>query len=304
MGDDINYGEVFGIEMPTGNSGAETNDADGDVGAKEQEFTNPADDTENDTNEVDDSSDVAEGKAQSAEENARYAAARRKAEAERDAAVAKARADAQAEAQKTIDNAYRDMGLYDPYNKRPITNKAEYDAYKQQMDIQKKSKVARASGMSDKEFEEFVSELPEVKAAREIQEKAEAQMKEAKEKEAQLKINDQLTEIAKLDPSVKSLEDLKKMENYDEFYDRVKRGHTLVEAYKLTNFDKLTAQSASVAKQAAINSVTGKSHLEKTSGRGAGAVPVPSDIAEQYRVFMPGATEAEIQKHYNKYLKK
>lgn len=297
MGNDINYGEVFGVEIPDDKT--ETGVDETDTGAEEQEVTETADGT----GESDGAEEVA-GTTQSAEENAKYAAARRKAEAERDAAVAKAKADAQAEAQKAIDEAYRGMGLYDPYNKRPITNKAEYDAYKQQVDVEKKSKVARASGMSEAEFSEFVAELPEVKAAREIKERAEAQMKEAKEKEAQLKIGEQLSEIAMLDPSVKTLDDLKKMDNYNEFYDRVKRGHTLVEAYKLTNFDRLTAQTANGAKQAAINSMSAKSHLEKTSGRGAGATPVPTEIAEQYRIFNPGATDAEIQRHYNKYIKK
>lgn len=299
MGDDINYGEVFGVDV-TAETAAETDATETDTGAEEQGVTDPANDTEDGGTSTSDGT----GGVQSAEENAKYAAARRKAEAERDAAIAKAKADAQAEAQKTIDEAYRGMGLYDPYTKKPITTKAEYDAYKQQMDIAKKSKVARASGMSEEEFDSFVAELPEVKAAREVRERAEAQIKEAQAREAQVKIGEQLSEIAAFDPSIKTLGDLKKMENYSEFYNRVKRGHTLVEAYKLTNFDKLTAQAASGAKQAAINSISGKSHLEKTSGRGAGAVTVPSEIAEQYRVFNPGATDAEIQRHYNKYLKK
>lgn len=299
MGDDINYGEVFGVDVSAETAaGADTKETD--TGAEEQELTDPADESENN----DTTAEAGVESAQTPEENARYAAARRKAEAERDTAIAKAKADMELEKQKAIDEVYRDMGLIDPYTKKPITTKAEYDAYKQQIDIAKKSRVAKASGMSDAEFESFVSDLPEVRAAREIQEKAKAQMEEARAKEAQLKISEQLSEIAMFDPSIKSVEDLKKMENYSEFYDRVKRGHTLVEAYKLTNFDKLTAQTASGAKQAALNSISAKSHLEKTSGRGAGAVTVPSDIAEQYRVFNPGATDAEIQRHYNKYIKK
>lgn len=297
MGDDINYGEVFGVDVTTDNAGTEMTDAD--TGAEEQEVTDPAEDTDTGEN----ATGNGEG-GQSSEENAKYAAARRKAEAERDAAVAKAKADAQAEAQKAIDEVFAGMGLYDPYNKRPITTKAEYDAYKQKVDIEKKSKIAKASGMSEAEFDNFVSELPEVKAAREAQERANAQEKAAQAAQAQVKINEQLSEIAMFDPSVKTLEDLKKMDNYDAFYGLVKRGCSLVEAYKLTNFDRLTAQTASGAKQAALNSISAKSHLEKTSGRGAGAVTVPADIAEQYRIFNPGATDAEIQRHYNKYLKK
>lgn len=304
MGDDINYGELFGVEVSDDATGTDAGEnTEKNTSENEQEIADPA---ESDTEETETTEDgEADGKAvQSREENARYAAARRKAEAERDAAVAQAKADAQAEAQKTIDEAFRNMGLYDPYTKKPITNKAEYDAYKQKSDIEKKSRVAKASGMSETEFNEFVAELPEVKAAREKQAQAEEAMKQAQAAQAQVKIGEQISEIAKLDPSIKSLDDLKKMENYGEFYERVKSGHNLVDAYKLTNFDKLTQASANGAKQAAINAINGKSHLEKTSGRGTGSATVPKDILEQYRMFNPDATDAEIQKHYNKHIKK
>lgn len=303
MGDDINYGEIFGVDISDDATGTDTEEnTEDNTGVKEQEVTDPA---ESDTEESGTEETSEDGKGeQSREENARYAAARRKAEAERDAAVAQARADAQAEAQRTIDEAFRNMGLYDPYAKKPITNKAEYDAYKQKIDIEKKTRVAKASGMSEAEFDEFVSELPEVKAAREKQAQAEEAMKQAQAAQAQVKIGEQISEIAKFDPSIKNLDDLKKMDNYSEFYEHVKRGNTLVDAYKLVNFDKLTQASANGAKQAAINAINGKSHLEKTSGRGTGSATVPADIAATYRLLIPDATDAEIQKHYNKYIKK
>ncbi len=302
MGDDINYGELFGIDMSEAENTSASEDTEEITGENEQETADPAEDTDNEENNGNEEDGEGGKTVQSAEENSRYAAARRKAEAQRDAAIAQAKADAQADAQRTIDQAYRDMGLIDPFTKRPITNKAEYDSYRQKMDIEKQSRVAKASGMSEDEFKEFVSSLPEVKAAREMQAQAEETMKQAQAERAQIKIGEQIAEITKIDPSITSLEDLRKMENYDEFYDRVKRGHTLVEAYKLTNFDKLTKASADGAKQAALNSINGKSHLEKTSGRGTGAATVPKHILEEYRAFNPGATDAEIAKHYNKYI--
>lgn len=300
MGDDINYGEIFGVEISEPDSGAEA-EPENDAGAKEQEVTDPADESEDSGNDID---GEGEGAVQSAEENAKYAAARRKAEAERDAAIAQAKADAKAEAERAINEAYRDLGLIDPYTKRPIETKAEYDAYKQNLGLRKRNEIAQKNGMSEAEFTEFVNNLPEVKSAREKQEQAEAALKQAQEMQAKIKIDDQMKEIGKLDPDVRSLEDLTKMPNYDYFRDLVKRGNTLVEAYKLANMDKLTAASANGAKQAAINAMSGKSHLEKTSGRGLGAATVPREILEQYRLYNPDATDAEIQKHYNKHIKK
>ena len=297
MGDNIDYGEVFGIDM----SEATQETPDTDAGAEEQDVTDPAEETDA-TTEEGGTEVTAEG--QSAGENARYAAARRKAEAERDAAVAKAKEEALAEKQKAVDEVYKDLGLTNPYTKKPITTKAEYDAWKQQADIEKKSMVAKKSGMTDGEFDEFVANLPEVKAAREIKEQAEQTMRQAQAEQAKVKVDKQIAEIQKLDPSIKSLDDLRAMENYEEFYDRVKRGQSLVEAYKLTNFDKLTKATADTARQATLNSMAGKSHLDKTSTRGTGATAVPAHIAEVYRMLNPKATDAEIQTHYNKHIKK
>ena len=298
MGDNIDYGEVFGVDMSEATEEAQ----DTGAGAEEQEVTDPAEETD-DTTEETGGAEVTES-GQSAQDNARYAAARRKAEAERDAAVAKAKEEALLEKQKAVDEVYKDLGLTNPYTKKPITSKAEYDSWKQQADIEKKSMVAKKSGMTDGEFNEFVANLPEVKAAREAKAQAEETMKQAQAEQAKVKLDKQMAEIQKLDPSIKSLDDLRTMENYEEFYDRVKRGQSLVEAYKLTNFDKLTKATADTARQAAINSMSGKSHLEKTSGRGAGAVTVPKEILDQYRMYNPDATDAEIQKHYNRHIKK
>ena len=300
MPDKINYGEVFGIEMSADSS--ETPDTDvADTGDKEQEFTDPAEEN-GDTAEEGEILD--EEVVQSAEENSKYAAARRKAEAERDAAVAKAKSEAEVEKQKAVDEVYKDLGLTNPYTKQPITTKAEYDAWRQQADIEKKSAMLKKSGMSEGEFETFVANLPEVKSAREMKAQAEEVLKQAQAENARVKVNEQIAEISKLDPSIKSLDDLRAMENYNELYDRVKRGQSLVEAYKLTNFDRLTKASADTARQATLNSVAGKSHLDKTSTRGTGASAVPAGIAEMYRMLNPNATDAEIQKHYNKQLKK
>ena len=297
MGDNIDYGAVFGVDMP--DPAQETPETD--AGVEEQEVTDPAEETDK-TAEEGGTEVTTEG--QSAGENARYAAARRKAEAERDAAVAKAKEEALAEKQKAVDEVYKDLGLTNPYTKKPITTKAEYDAWKQQADIEKKSMVAKKSGMTDGEFDEFVANLPEVKAAREIKEQAEQTMRQAQAEQAKVKVDKQIAEIQKLDPSIKSLDDLRAMENYEEFYDRVKRGQSLVEAYKLTNFDKLTKATADTARQATLNSMAGKSHLDKTSTRGTGATAVPAHIAEVYRMLNPKATDAEIQTHYNKHIKK
>ena len=171
-------------------------------------------------------------------------------------------------------------------------------------DEERKAQVVKKSGMSDEEFSKFVSELPEVKAARQAQEAAQAAARQAQEQQAQARIDEQLKEISALDPSITKLEDLQGMKNYSQFYELVKRGNTLVDAFKLANYDTLTRNTAAAARQAATNAARGKEHLTQTATRGAGAVSVPNDVRETYRTFNPDATDAEIQQHYNKYVKK
>lgn len=335
--DDIDYGALFGIDAE-GAEVTEPAEPSGDTtaqGANEQEPAEPAaveeqiEETNAERAEDGGQStggDSPEGQAdgqkhpqgarrirneaepqtaaqQTPEQNAKFAAARRKAEAERDAAIAKARQDAQAEAQRTIDEAFRNSGLSNPYTKKPITSKAEYDEYRTRLEADRKARLLKKSGMSDDEFREFVQGLPEVKQAKEAQAAAETAARQAREQQAKLKVEEQLKEISALDPSIQELKDLAKMETYPKFYELVKRGNTLTDAFKLANYEALTGRAAAASRQAAINSAQGKQHLSPTTQRGAGAVSVPADVKAEYLAFNPDATDAEIQQHYNRYVK-
>lgn len=316
--DDIDYGALFGIDAE-GAEVTEPAEPSGDTtaqGANEQEPAEPAavEEQIEETNAEgaedggqstggDSPEGQADGQKQTPEQNAKFAAARRKAEAERDAAIAKARQDAQAEAQRTIDEAFRNSGLTNPYTKKPITSKAEYDEYRTRLEADRKARLLKKSGMSDDEFREFVQGLPEVKQAKEAQAAAETAARQAREQQAKLKVEEQLKEISALDPSIQELKDLAKMETYPKFYELVKRGNALIDAFKLANYEALTGRAAAASRQAAINSAQGKQHLSPTTQRGAGAVSVPADVKAEYLAFNPDATDAEIQQHYNRYVK-
>jgi len=309
---EIDYGALFGI----GATGAEEQDvadpaADTTAqGENEQDVADPAEQNTENTPadgaaEGGNDSSEEEGEAgQNAEQNAKFAAARRKAEAERDAAVEKAKAEAQAEAARVINEAFKNSGLVNPYTKQPITSKEEYDAYRQRYEAERKKAMMRKSGMSDADFDAFVQNLPEVREAREAKEQAEQAKREAQQAAAKVKVDEQLKEIGALDPSIRSMEDLAKMPTYAKFYELVKKGNTLTDAFKLANYDALTKGAAAGARQAALNAAQGKQHMGQTQTRGAGAVSVPAEVMEQYRAFNPDATEAEIRAHYAKSHKK
>ena len=284
---EIDYGSVFGIETTAGGN---------ESGAADQTTTGADTTTYTEDAQGEKESAPAEQtgakEEQSPEENAKFAAARRKAEQERDAAIAAA----QAAAQRQLDEAIAAMGQTDPYTGQPIRTKAEWDAWKAKEAQEKKKEVAESAGMNDAEFDSFINNLPSVRDYRRAAE-------EARMEKRKTILSEQITAIGKLDPSVKTVEDLTRRPEYQQIYDYVKRGISIVDAFKLANYDALTQNAAAASRQAAINAANSKDHMAPTQTRGSGAVTVPADVKEMYKIYNPTATDAEIQAHYAKYHK-
>lgn len=116
---------------------------------------------------------------------------------------------------------------------------------------------------------------------------------------------DQVRRIAELDGEIRSLDDLLNMPEYDAFYALVKKGVSLVEAYKLTRYDRLMQRAADAAARQTMRSISSRQHMTALAGQpGAGEyVSVPAEIAAEYRLAKPGITDAEIRRKYRKYQK-
>ena len=304
---EIDYGAVFDVEVPETTTGAEETEIAAPSeetgtttataqGAEEQEAAAPA---VEETEESEQPQAEAPEQEPKTDRDAQFAAARCKAEAERDAAIAQAKEDAQ----KQVDEFFKTSGLMNPYTGQPITTRAEYEAYRERFEADQKAKLMEKAGITQEEFQAFVQGLPEVRAARQAKAEAEAAARQAREQEAKARVDEQLRQIQAIDPTVKELGDLAKLDTYPKLYDMVKRGYSILDAYRLANYDTLTQRAAEASRKAAINSVQSKQHLKATESRGGGAIPVPDSVLEEYRVLNPGATKEEIQKHYQSYMK-
>lgn len=204
-----------------------------------------------------------------------------------------------ARAAKQLDESIAALNLTNPYTKEPIRNKADYDAYRAKVEEDRRAKILKKAGVSEEEFAKLAAEQPEIKAQLE-------EAKEAKRQAAAATMSEQMRQIHELDPEINTIEDLAKMPNYAQFYRFVKQNRlSLVEAYKLTNMERLSARTAAATKQAAMNAAQSKAHLEATKARGKGGdvTAVPNDVREYYRMINPKATEAEVKADYAKYLK-
>ncbi len=120
---------------------------------------------------------------------------------------------------------------------------------------------------------------------------------------ARLVAQEQLREIAELDGAIRSVDDLLSMPEYGAFYALVKKGVSLVEAYKLTHYEALMQRTAAQSARQAMQSVASRGYMTALAGGdGTGEyLSVPAEVAAQYRLSKPGITDAEIRRKYRRY---
>lgn len=183
----------------------------------------------------------------------------------------------------------------------PIRTLEEFRAWNEAFQTAQISRDLEAGKLTREALDRAVAENPAVKRAEEIIRRDEEARRQAEEAAAREKIAAELAEIHKLDPAVSSMEDLVKMPNAEQFYEYVKRGNSFLDAYYLANREALEQRAAQAARQQAMSAARSKDHLSATGNpRGAGAASVPSEEMQLFRLLNPDATEADIQKYYNK----
>jgi len=181
-------------------------------------------------------------------------------------------------------------GQLNPYNEKPIETIEDYNEYQEMH----QKEVLKSAGLDENYIKNLIENHPAVK-------KAETLIQTQEQAQAQIIINQQINEISKLDPTIKTLADIEKMPNKEQFDDLVfNKKMDLVSAYKIANFDILTQRKANVAKQSAYNSQN-KEHLIKTGGTGGSGVEIPVSVLSSYRAM--GYSDEEATKDYIKNVK-
>lgn len=242
------------------------------------------------------------GREMSREERHRQAEARR----------ARERADmeqaARQAAQARVDEAYRTMfaGQTNPYTGRPIQSEADYQAWQREKQRRDSAEQLRAAGIDPSVLTGAVAE--QVQPLR--QELEMARMETMRERArraqetAQATIREQLGLISRLDPSVKTMEDIAAMPTAEAFRGYVAKGLGLEEAFYMANRRAIEERKLTAARAAGVSSAASKGHLAPVGGGGqAEGVEVPAEQKLLYRELMPDATDAEILAAYKQYLK-
>ena len=216
---------------------------------------------------------------------------------EQNAFFANMRRQAEADAQKKMDKEIADLckDVTHPITGKPITTFAEYkDAINAQNRIQTE-KALEESGLDISILDEYVKTSPVLAQAQQI-----IEQNNMAQAEAQIKSDFEM--LQSLNPDLKTFNDI---ENLDLVVEKVGLGMSLVDAYKLVNFDSLMQRGTKSAKQSAINQAKGKTHLEPTESisESNGEVEIPEELIPMLKETFPDKTMKEIKKLYNQVYK-
>ena len=269
-------------------------------GANEQEIAEPAAEGEK-AQEV--TEPAAEDAGQPLEERHRQAEARRKAQLEEmEKHIAE---QVETRSRSKMDAIIKTMGRKNPYTGKTIETLADLESYTAESEKRKRADELKASGLSEETLRAIINEHPDVKAAKEAAENME-RARHAYEQAAQEEsLKDELREIGKLDPNIRTAQDLINHAKYPEIKKLVRENkHSLAEAFEIATGDDRRSMQTERAAQASARAAAGKNHLVSSNSAGAPAqtVTVPPAVMAGYRAQNPKITPAEAAKKYERFL--
>ena len=307
----------LGVTPPA--TGAEVQnvaDSEKATGAEVQEVADPetvikesqtnGDGTETQTGYVDDEIEEAvehpkgEKPQQTLEERRANAARRRQAETQ--AAVENALAEERKKHSQEMSGIIKTLGLVDPDSGQAVENLdqlRDFQRKQKNADLQKKFQNGT---VTHEDIASIVTDAIEKQHQQQPSQPVQPsqQTQDQLQEAARQRINDEMRQIMEMDGSIKNVGDLLTMTGAKEFREKVARGYSILDAFKLVRGPELERARVEAAKQAAANNLRGKSHLRGTgTPHGDGAISVPRDEMAMYRAFNPGATDADFQAHYN-----
>lgn len=264
-------------------------EAEADTSVNTQEAAEPETETVSDDATEDtgvENVEPTEPQPQSPETNRAFAELRRRAEeAERKAAE--------------LNNLYAaQFGSYtNPETGEPIKSAEDYlNAMAAQERIKAREQLQQ-NNVDPELIDKLIANSPVVRQAQE----ATAELNNFR---AQRQIDEDLRKILAIDSRFSSLEELKADPSMMEVaeYCTNHPGVRADEAYKIINFDRLSSSKVGAAKQAAINQVKGKNHLNTGAALNVddGLDDIPAEQLENYKEAFPGKSIKEIKALYNK----
>ena len=195
--------------------------------------------------------------------------------------------------------ASRFGNMRNPETGQPIRTTQDYfDALDAQERMNARREVQRR-GVDPGLIDRMIANNPVIRQAQQV-------IRDNTLRQGELELENQIQQISSFDPSVKSLDDIVKMPTFPVFDAYVRQGLSITDAYRLANFDSLAQRDAAANRQAAINSVRGKSHLAPIGGvageAGKQLVDIPQNERYLWEEAYPELSYKELKEKYNKTL--
>ena len=231
--------------------------------------------------------EVTEPQTQSPETNAAFANMRRQLEAAN-------RRQAETDAMFA-----RQFGNYkNPETGQPIRSAQDYYEAMAAQERMNAREQMQQNGIDPNMIDNLIANSPAVR-------QAQAVTAELNNYRAQQKLEADYKEILALDPSLNGIDDILNDPSMPLMAEKVAQGMSLVDAYKIVNFDRVSNSKEAAVKQQTINQVKGKNHLSTGA-----AVTVSSDLEdipaawlENFKDRFPEKSPKELKALYNQVLK-
>lgn len=200
--------------------------------------------------------------------------------------------------------ATRFAGYKNPKTGAEIKSKKDYfDALDAQREMEREEAIRRATANQSAEQAQAIRNLIENDPEkRRLNARVQELERKQLDEQAGAAFNRDFAELQKLEPALKTVNDLEKLDGFDKIVQLVQeKGLDMVTAYKAVNFGRATQASQAAGKQAAINAAKGKNHLAAHDGQAQpGTQKVMSEsMLSIARETFPDKSDAEIQKLYN-----
>lgn len=232
--------------------------------------------------------------------NARNAERRRQNEARLKARIDAAADAARREERARLESAVKSLGITDPESGKPIADIDTLEKYRAARAFETAREGFANGELTPEAFNALVEQTPAFQKAASVLQQAEAAEREARATRAETEVAEQLAQIGRYDASVKSIDDLLKLDKSEVLRAYVMdKGLTLIDAYRLTYAEEIESKRANTAAAEAAKLARSKQHLTRTQQRGGAPAEVPPETVKAYRdLFGPDMPYEDIRKAY------
>lgn len=193
----------------------------------------------------------------------------------------------------------RQFGNYkNPETGQPIRSAQDYYEAMAAQERMNAREQMQQNGIDPNMIDNLIANSPAVR-------QAQAATAELNNYRAQQKLEADYKEILALDPSLNGIDDILNDPSMPLMAEKVAQGMSLVDAYKIVNFDKVNSSKEAAVKQQTINQVKGKNHLSTGAAVNVSSdlEDIPANMLEDFKDRFPEKSPKELKALYNQVLK-